>query len=142
MHRGHCDFDDHTELKWLYYELERTPLNRRTARLVAAGDSIVERFERVCAVYPHQPAIVSDSPNCRPLDYQSLNIAANAVAMQLIERIEGSQQRIALLFAEAQSALVAMLGILKAGHTYVPLDPDYPHERPATCSRTVVRHCC
>ena len=88
--------------------------------------SIVERFERVCDTYPQRPALVTETQS---LDYRSLNSAANAVAHQIAAQIDAGPRRIAVLLSEELSALITILGILKAGHTYVPLDRDYPHER-------------
>ena len=39
------------------------------------------------------------------------------------------QERIALLFEHDAPMVAALLGTLKAGKTYVPLDPSYPQER-------------
>ena len=36
--------------------------------------------------------------------------------------------------------VIAILAILKAGGTYVPLDPEYPAERIASCYRIQCRH--
>ncbi len=41
----------------------------------------------------------------------------------------------ALLLPRSMEVYVALLGILKAGAAYVPLDPDYPAERVRFISR-------
>ncbi len=41
----------------------------------------------------------------------------------------GPETRVALSLERGLELIIAMLAILKAGGTYVPLDPNYPAER-------------
>ena len=104
-------------------ELEATEL---LPDLSGESGSIVERFERVCDVYPDRAAIVTES---RSVSYTALNAMANVVAQRVSAELDTEHCRVALLFSEELPALTATLGILKTGHTYVPLDPEYPQER-------------
>ncbi len=69
------------------------------------------------------------------LSYQQLNAAANRLAHLLIGRGLGPEARIGVAMARSPRMLVALLGVLKAGAAYLPLDPDYPTARLETMLR-------
>ncbi|MEM7537678.1 MAG: amino acid adenylation domain-containing protein, partial [Chloroflexota bacterium] len=60
--------------------------------------------------------------------YQELNRRANQIAHAICGQ-NAESRRIALLFEHDAPMIAAMLGVLKAGMSYVPLDPTYPEER-------------
>lgn len=60
------------------------------------------------------------------LDYRTLDRRANAVAHRLIAAGLRPGGRVGLCLPASAQALVAMLGILKAGAAYVPIDPRHP----------------
>ena len=62
------------------------------------------------------------------LTYAELNEHADVVANVLIESGVQSSDRIGLFTEPSVEQIVGILGILKAGAAYVPLDPDYPDE--------------
>lgn len=59
----------------------------------------------------------------------ALNAAANGVARALLQRLGRGPRPVALLLDQGAAAIVALLGVLKAGHFYVPLDPTHPETR-------------
>ena len=61
--------------------------------------------------------------------YAELEQRSNGIARMLGERGVERGAFVALLAARSPHAISAMLGILKAGAAYVPLDPRYPFER-------------
>jgi amino acid adenylation domain-containing protein len=61
--------------------------------------------------------------------YAQLNAQANRVAHALIARGVRPDDRVALAVERSLAIVVGILGILKAGAGYVPLDPAYPVER-------------
>ncbi|MBE0591407.1 MAG: amino acid adenylation domain-containing protein, partial [Gemmatimonadales bacterium] len=63
------------------------------------------------------------------LSYAELNARANRVAHALRERSIGPGSLVALCAARGQALLVALLGIVKSGAAYLPLDPQYPAAR-------------
>ncbi len=63
--------------------------------------------------------------------YAELERRANRIARCLRARGVRRGGRVALLLLRSPDAYAAMLGVLKAGAAYVPLDPDYPPERVA-----------
>ncbi|UVM20188.1 non-ribosomal peptide synthase/polyketide synthase [Pseudomonas wadenswilerensis] len=58
-----------------------------------------------------------------------LQSRANRLAHRLIELGVGPEVRVGVAMARSAELVVALLAVLKAGGTYVPLDPDYPRER-------------
>jgi amino acid adenylation domain-containing protein len=58
--------------------------------------------------------------------YAELNAFASRIAGAIAHRNGGHDTPVALLFDDAALAVAAMIGVLKAGRPYVPLDPSYP----------------
>ncbi|WP_051898658.1 non-ribosomal peptide synthetase [Sciscionella sediminilitoris] len=65
------------------------------------------------------------------LSYGELDARSNGLAWALIARGIGPGDRVALALGREPELLVALLGILKAGAAYLPIDPGYPAERVA-----------
>lgn len=88
--------------------------------------SLHELISEKAEQYPHKTA-VSFSKNT--LSYSELNQRANQVAHFLMK--EGVQRgdRIGLALERSENMLAALLGILKSGAAYVPLDPEYPKKQ-------------
>jgi amino acid adenylation domain-containing protein len=86
------------------------------------------RFERQARLHPERVAVRSRR---RTLTYAELDRAADRVARVLRAPRPAGEERVALLFEHDAPMIVGILGALKAGKTYVPLDPLYPHERVA-----------
>ncbi len=63
------------------------------------------------------------------LSYLELNNRSNQLANYLIELGVNSGDFIAVSLKRSADMLVAILGILKSGACYIPLDPEYPDER-------------
>ncbi|MBQ8507154.1 MAG: amino acid adenylation domain-containing protein [Clostridia bacterium] len=63
------------------------------------------------------------------LSFAELNRRANALAHSLLKLGAKSEDRVAFMLRRDSRILVAMLGIIKAGCAYIPVDPEYPRER-------------
>ncbi|BCL80823.1 non-ribosomal peptide synthetase [Ktedonobacteria bacterium brp13] len=63
------------------------------------------------------------------LSYRALNCQANALARDLRARGIASETRVGICVERSLEMVVGLLGILKAGAAYVPIDPQYPQER-------------
>jgi amino acid adenylation domain-containing protein len=90
---------------------------------------IHQLFETQVEQSPDAIAVVSNDEN---LTYRELNNRANQLAHYLKSLGVGSETLIALCMEKSIEMLVGMLGILKVGGAYIPLDPAYPHERRAS----------
>jgi amino acid adenylation domain-containing protein len=88
--------------------------------------SIPRCFEDQVARHPDSVAIKDASGS---VTYHDLNKAANRVAHVLQDLSIGPSRPVALLFGHKAAMVVAMLGVLKAGGFYVPLDPSFPQKR-------------
>lgn len=87
------------------------------------ASSVPARFEQIVARFPNHPAVTDSQES---LTYAELNRAANRIAHGLLNRLGPRPEPIGHLFAHRAEAIVALLGILKAGKYYVPLDMRYP----------------
>ena len=65
----------------------------------------------------------------RELTYRELDYRANQLAAFLRRRGVGPDQLVGLCFDRSIEMVVAILGVLKAGAAYLPLDPAYPEKR-------------
>ncbi|MFF7934431.1 amino acid adenylation domain-containing protein [Streptomyces sp. NPDC007940] len=87
-----------------------------------SGLTVPELFERQVARTPDAPAIVCDE---RTLTYRDLDDRANAVAWELIRRGAGPDDLVVLALPRTEDLVAGLLGILKSGAGYLPLDPQY-----------------
>ncbi len=76
---------------------------------------------------PAAPAIVDDGDS--PLSYRELEERANALALALVAQGVGPGRLVGLACSRSRHLLVGLLGILKSGAGYVPLDPAFPVDR-------------
>jgi amino acid adenylation domain-containing protein len=76
--------------------------------------------------YPEKTAV---SARGRNLTYRELEEKSNQLAHLLLQRGVRKGDRIGLFFPKCVESLVCMLGVLKAGAVYVPLDPQAPADR-------------
>jgi amino acid adenylation domain-containing protein len=83
-------------------------------------------FEAQAAQHPDAMALECADQRLR---YDELNRRANQLAHHLIALGVKPDDRVALCMERGIGMIVGVLGILKAGAAYVPLDPDYPVER-------------
>ncbi|WP_250516572.1 non-ribosomal peptide synthetase [Caballeronia sp. INDeC2] len=98
-------------------EAERAPLHRQFERMAkAAPDAIALEMS------------VGDSASKR-MTYAELNEHAERVAAALVSVGIEPDSAVALCVERSFEMVVALLGVLKAGAAYLPIDPDYPAER-------------
>jgi amino acid adenylation domain-containing protein len=85
-----------------------------------------EGFERQARKTPSAVALIDKD---RRLTYQELDARASALAEELRRRGAGPESVVAVKLPRTAELIVALLGVLKAGAAYLPLDPAYPEER-------------
>lgn len=91
------------------------------------GDGVLhEIFEAQADCHPNQIALWCDG---RTMTYAALDGAANQLARHLRSQGVGPGRLVAILLPRSLDVSVALLGVLKSGAAYVPLDPDYPADR-------------
>ncbi len=85
-----------------------------------------ELFEEQAATRPNAPALIFKNET---LTYAELDRRANQVAAELRTRGAGPESLVAICHGRTPNLVAGILGILKAGAAYVPMDPRYPKER-------------
>ncbi|MCO7224317.1 non-ribosomal peptide synthetase [Pleionea sp. CnH1-48] len=90
------------------------------------AQTVHQRFEQQVTLHPTAIAAVC---NDQSVTYTELNTNANKLAHYLIEQGVQRNHIVAIYAERSIEFLTAMLGIMKAGAAYVPLDPNNPPER-------------
>jgi amino acid adenylation domain-containing protein len=87
---------------------------------------VMSMFEQQVAQTPDALAVSSRG---RQIDYRELDLRATALADELAARAIGPGAIVGVLLGRSIEAVVALLGILRCGAAFLPLDPDYPSSR-------------
>lgn len=104
-----------------------TQLTQARGESVAVDASnVAARFAATAASDPLRPALVFGDTT---LTYAELDAAANRLAHCLRQYGVGSEARVGLCIARNPRFVIGLLGILKAGAAYVPIDGDWPDVR-------------
>ncbi len=88
-------------------------------------ESIITQFETQVEKAPNAIAIHSEHAK---LSYADINGISNGIANQILAK-ELSNQRVSLLLERGELQAIGILGTLKSGNSYVPLDSEYPVKR-------------
>ncbi|MFD3720044.1 amino acid adenylation domain-containing protein [Streptomyces sp. NPDC058674] len=96
----------------------------------AADTTLPALVARQVAARPHKTAVIGDGTS---LTYAELDRLADTVAARLATRGIRPGDRVAVCLERSPLLAATLLGVLKAGAAYVPLDPAYPARR--------LRHC-
>ena len=111
-----------------------------------APQTIHARFEQLVAQTPDAVAVIFENPALTSppdregmgtggsLTYGELNARANQLAHYLMthcfsDQSTGSERLIGICMNRSPEMIIGIMGILKAGCAYVPLDPTYPAQR-------------
>ncbi len=98
----------------------------RTEMPTPTGRCAHELFEARALQRPNAPAVLFED---QQLSYAELNARANQLAHFLLKQGVGPEVLVGILMDRSPEMVVAILGTLKAGGAYLPLDPRYPQER-------------
>lgn len=88
-----------------------------------AATTIHGRFEEMARRYPARLAVVGQR---HALSYARLDELASRLAQRLSATGIRARARVVVCLSRSPEAIVAMIAVLKAGATYVPMDPSYP----------------
>jgi amino acid adenylation domain-containing protein/non-ribosomal peptide synthase protein (TIGR01720 family) len=86
-----------------------------------------DMFQATAAQAPDAVAVVHEA--AASLSYGQLNVRANQFAHYLISRGVAPESTVALALPRSPELITGMLAVLKAGASYLCVDPDYPPER-------------
>jgi amino acid adenylation domain-containing protein len=98
----------------------------QTARDYDCDKCIHEAIQQQAEITPGAVALLCDGQR---LTYQQLNERANCLANYLIGSGVGPEHSVGVCLERSTQMVIALLGTLKAGAAYVPLDPAYPKQR-------------
>lgn len=115
--------DDLAALKRFNATAQAWPLTQQQA--------LHRQFEQKALISPEAIALeFADSQGrTHQMSYGELDANADRVAASLIEAGVRADTAVALCVERSFDMVVALLGVLKAGAAYLPIDPDYPAER-------------
>ena len=85
-----------------------------------------EIFENTADRFPHNIAIRTSHSS---ITYGELELRANQIANALINQGVVCGDHVGLVFPRSEDVYAVMLGILKCGAAYVPIDSEYPQDR-------------
>ncbi|MBB1158406.1 non-ribosomal peptide synthetase [Amycolatopsis dendrobii] len=92
----------------------------------ATTASVAELFEERAAASPEATALIQDDAS---MTFAGLERTANRFARHLIGQGVGTEEVVALLLPRSFALVAGILGVLKAGAVYLPIDPEYPADR-------------
>ncbi|UUU31870.1 amino acid adenylation domain-containing protein [Streptomyces sp. CA-210063] len=107
-------------------------LGRPPRRLVTTAMSVPEAFTRIVAAAPDRIAVAEGGAG---LTYRELDDRAARLARGLREHGVTAGDRVGVCLERTAELVVTLLAVLKAGATYVPVDPAYPADRLAHTAR-------
>ncbi|WP_126876085.1 non-ribosomal peptide synthetase [Paraburkholderia kururiensis] len=89
---------------------------------MSLGTALVAQAQRA-------PSAVAVRCEDESLGYGELDAWSAAVARQLMERGAGAEHRVGLCVRRGPALIAALVGIIRSGAAFVPLDPEYPAAR-------------
>ncbi|WP_329113002.1 non-ribosomal peptide synthetase [Streptomyces sp. NBC_01465] len=92
----------------------------------ASHVTLIERVEAQVARTPDAVAVVADGES---LTYAELDAHAEQLAVELARRGVGPETVVSVVLPRSTKVVVALLGVLKAGGAYLPVDPAYAAAR-------------
>ncbi|WP_050526981.1 non-ribosomal peptide synthetase [Pseudorhodobacter aquimaris] len=98
-----------------------------TGRLPVADTDTLHGLVAACAAQVPTRIAVQDTSGA--LTYEALEARSNTLAAYLQTRGIGAGDRVGVALGRGVDLVAAILGVLKTGAAYVPLDPNYPAER-------------
>ncbi len=87
---------------------------------------LIEQFAQIAAACPDRVAVTSGTG---PLTYRELDEASDRVAAALAAAGIGPEDLVGIYLQRSAAMIAVLLGVLKAGGAYLPLDPAAPPAR-------------
>lgn len=98
----------------------------RTQEAYDQTETVWGLIEKQAQAHPEQTAIVDSETE---IDYERLTERASAIAGELVARGVEPGSLVGVCMSRTWELVATLVGVLRAGCTYVPLDPAYPRER-------------
>jgi amino acid adenylation domain-containing protein len=131
----------------LLHSIVKDPLNNINALNILTPDEkkqLLKTFNHTEISYPQDKTVIDlfVEQACRTPDdiailfgdtkltYQELNEKSTQLACYLVDTYQiGQDDLVGIMMDRSDWAIISILGILKSGGAYVPIDPEYPPER-------------
>lgn len=97
-----------------------------SSRVSASPDRWIDAFERHARLHPSTPAVITSFGT---ITYAELSARSNRIANSLTSQGIGRGNYVGLGLHRGPDLPAALLGIIKSGAAYIPLDPGYPAAR-------------
>lgn len=88
--------------------------------------AVHELFEEQVGKTPNSVAVVYED---KMLTYKELNKIADKLAWKLREKGVGPDSIVGVMIERSVEMVAGIMGVLKAGGAYLPIDPEYPADR-------------
>lgn len=98
----------------------------RTAQAYDPTETVWSLVEKQARAHPQRTAVIDGRTE---IDYARLTTRANAIASELAARGIAPGALVGVCMRRTWELVATLLGVLRAGCAYVPLDPEYPRER-------------
>jgi len=96
-------------------------------KIELANEGVVNKvFDNIAAENPQKTILIAEDGE---LTYDELNKKANRIANALIQRGVNIEDRVMFMMRRNSDLISAVLGIVKAGAAFIPIDPKYPINR-------------
>ena len=117
-----------SELEWISEEEKRRVLIdwNETSLLLPSVSNAFELFEEQVRKTPNATAIEYDG---QTLTYVELQQRSENIAASILGRCNNRPKRVAVLLERSLDLVAGILGVLRSGAAYVPMDPAYPAKR-------------
>jgi amino acid adenylation domain-containing protein len=92
----------------------------------AVNGSFVGRFQEIARLYPNNVAIISETEE---VTYRDLNSRSNCLANEIVRLYDCISEPVIFILDHAPVAITTMVGVMKSGKAYVPVDPTFPINR-------------
>lgn len=98
----------------------------RTEQAYDQTETVWGLIEKHAQAHPEQTAIIDGETE---IDYERLTARASAIAGELVTRGVEPGALVGVCMSRTWELVATLVGVLRAGCAYVPLDPEYPRER-------------
>lgn len=99
-----------------------------TGEAIKTSQNLIQRFKKVVDLVPDEIALVF---NNEKINYVNLDKYSDKIATQLKNKGVGIGDHIGILIDRSAALITAILGVLKTGATYLPIDVQNPIKRTA-----------
>jgi non-ribosomal peptide synthetase component F len=97
-----------------------------TAKLRPEVTTLTSLFESICSQFPDNRAVTCGTES---ITYRELSLASDHIASALAALELPANSLVAIYSDRSIEMVTLMLGVIKAGAAYLPLDPTYPEAR-------------